>query len=441
MRFIPFIVAAILCVVGTGCDQDMIPGADVEVKLKRLHTSKVSTPRDIAPYDDALSWQEYQVLDVEHGKLDSNVIRVAHWTVTSGKAVPISTKENETITLSLRKFNKDLGLDGVPMNDDLDLVKDHPRFLAMMPPEDKADQPQALRHDYNGHFSEQMKLYWKLRPQLRVVVMGNSHATKGISPRDLLGAENQTTPEALNLAPPGSNNDMQCLIVDDYLMGLPKLETVIWVISGRNFNSDREDRRKFKEFLASPGYEHDQLEKAKLWPVLSDNKLVTTTDLASLHLQESDSWGWSKRGMGSTPPLEPRDKFLEYLASKTEPVGFDWCENSWDRFSATVKKLNQKGITVFVLTTPMHPGMASVPPADPNGTTDEGFKSLVTHGRKLDQQQPLTAFHDFNELEKHEFKSEEFFDLDHLNKKGAHHLSSKIKTWIAQTNLHGQRRP
>jgi len=432
----PMSCAALACVVlmTSACRETaIIPGADVQAVLERIAVSKIRTPQDISPYDDALSWQEYKVVEVRHGKIESPVIRVAHWTVSGGKQVPTDVDLGERVTLSLNLFDEAEGLDGVPKEDDLDLLESPPRFLAMLSPDHPASQPKALRYDYQGHFSEQMKLYWNLRPQLRLVIMGNSHATKGISPRFLLGAENQTTPQALNLAPPGANNDMQCVVIEDYVLPLPKLETVVWVISGRNFNLDRNEGRKLKEFLASPGREHDELGKEEHWPIPPESKPVTIAELDALNLKQYDSWGWNERGKGEMPlPSEP-ERLKEYIDQELQPVSFEWNEASWQKFTKTVKKLNDRGVRVFVLTTPMHPVMANLPPADVDGTGDDGFAQLVAKATELDAALPLTSFYDYNELEKHDFQHSEFFDLDHLNKHGAPRLTQKIAEWIDET--------
>ena len=60
-----------------------------------------------------------------------------------------------------------------------------------------------------------------------------AHATKGIATQEFFGAENRRTPLALNLAPPGACLEMECLVIREYVLPLPKLQWVVWVPSAR----------------------------------------------------------------------------------------------------------------------------------------------------------------------------------------------------------------
>ncbi|WP_256200485.1 hypothetical protein [Verrucomicrobium spinosum] len=210
---------------------ERVPGADLQVVATRVALSKKKLPADILPYDDALVWHEYAVKKVIYGVCDVPKIRVAHWCVVAAKEVPVNEKLEEEVTLNLRPFADKQELQDVSQSDDLDVTEDLPQYLDMTPLPKGKEAPLVLREDYGGFFSEQMRLYWKLRPQLRVVAMGNSLVTKGISTRMFYRQINQGTPVALNLAPAGANNAMQCLVVREYVLPLPKLEWVVWGVS------------------------------------------------------------------------------------------------------------------------------------------------------------------------------------------------------------------
>ncbi|HSJ04598.1 MAG: hypothetical protein ACAI34_00520, partial [Verrucomicrobium sp.] len=160
-----------------------VPGAELQVLAERTVISKIKMPEDILPYDDALVWHEYQVKRVYFGECASEKIRVAHWCVAGSKAVPVEDKIGEEVTLSLRPYGENRGLEDVTQSDDLDVTEDLPKFIDLGQTLQVATTPDAMRMDYSGFFSEQMTLYWKLRPQLRLVAMGNSLVTKGIATR------------------------------------------------------------------------------------------------------------------------------------------------------------------------------------------------------------------------------------------------------------------
>ena len=68
----------------------------------------------------------------------------------------------------------------------------------------------------------------------------------------------------LDLAPAGANNKQQCLIIREYVLPLPKIDTVLWAMSPRTFNAKRGDTFKMEEFLTSPGYQYDQQHQGEL---------------------------------------------------------------------------------------------------------------------------------------------------------------------------------
>jgi hypothetical protein len=412
------------------CQEDTkTRGHTLVADLERLAVSPCKTPEDILPYDEAIVWQEYAVKNIIHGVLEQKKIRVAHWTVVGGKAIPVDQQLGVRTTLKLAPINQIAGLDQVAASDELDVTEDLPRFINLTQTEALGASPEAMRYDYRGVFSQQMILYWKLRSQLRLLVMGHSHATKGVSTKLFYPEENGKTPVALNFAPAGSNNAMQCLLVKEYVMPLPKLEWVIWVVSARSFNAERKDDRKHTEFLESSGWKHDQAHKATLWPVPQDAPLVTTAELEQIEsIFHFDPWGWEGRGKTKLPEDAAAQRKL--ILSELDSTRFKWSVPLFSEFSATVKALNDQGIRVLVLTTPVHPLAATAKAADPDGTTHEGFAEMVQHMEKLDQELPMTWFRDFNLQGKHDFPAADFYDVDHLARSGSYRLTNRIIEWM-----------
>ena len=404
-------------------------GVALKVQAVRLALSKAKTAADIAPYDEALAWHEYQVEQVVSGELAAKTIRVAHWTVLHGQDVPVGRAKDEKVTLTLRPFEDTADLQDVASQDDLDIsFEEVPRFIDMGQTLEKNLTPQALRYDYAGHFSGQMKLYWKLRGQLRLVVMGNSHATKGVCTGMFYPPENEQTPMALNLAPPGGNNHTQCRIVAEYVLPLPKLETVVWVMSPRSFNARRRDQRKEKEFFTSPGYLHDQANRDKLWPVPADAAPVTVKDLAALKLGWVDMWGWEGR---ITTPLPPKlEDARAELLDAFSGTRFRFDDAAWAEFREAVAALTKKGVRVLLLTPPYHPISRETPAADVDDTPHEAMKDFALKLAEFDAAEPKVWFRDFNQGGRHAFPHEEFYDADHVNRTGARNLTGQIIEWM-----------
>jgi hypothetical protein len=413
------------------CGRERLPGGEVRVEAVRIASSKAKTPADIAPYDEALAWHEYDVKALLAGDLDAKRIRVAHWTVLRGEQLMVSTIAGEGVELRLRPFETAAALKDVASSDDLDIATDGgPLFIDIGQARAQNLTPQALRYDYGGSFSDQMKLFWRLRSQLRLVAMGNSHATKDICTGMFFPGENDVSPVALNLAPAGANNRLQCLVIRDYALRLPKLEWVVWVMSPRSFNSRRSDDLKLDDFLASPGFMHDQKHRDDLWPAPAQAKPTTISDLATLQMRWRDAWGWEGRTKINLPASleEARPALLKELSGSN--ASFD--EDAWRLFTETTAMLVQRKIRVLLVEPPFHPITRETPAVDPESTSQKVMGELVAHLEEFDSREPFVWFKDFHQGGNHEFPHDEFYDADHLNREGARHLTSMIIEWMAR---------
>ena len=97
------VVTLLLAVLLSSCgEKEKVAEGEVLVEAERIAASKAQTPKDVQPYDEGLAWHEYRVKRLLDGKLDASTIRVAHWTVLSAKAVPVSTQKGEVMKLKAR---------------------------------------------------------------------------------------------------------------------------------------------------------------------------------------------------------------------------------------------------------------------------------------------------------------------------------------------------
>ncbi len=433
MRVLPPSICLLVSLAGLcSCGEKKKPAGRVDliVEAERVAASKSRTPEDVQPYDESLSWHEYKVKRVISGELAEPVIHVAHWTVLNGKAVPLSTGIGEAMRMKLATFETVEGIKAVPRCDELEIAADEPpRFLDLSQPL----PPKAIlgedRADYAGSFSDQMKLYWKLRPQLKLVAMGNSHATKGIATQEFYGAENRRTPVALNLAPPGACLEMECLVIREYVLPLPKLQWVVWVPSARTFNARRKETWKYDDFMGSRGYAWDRAHQEELWPVPASPP-VTLEDLGTVESGIVDFWGWGGRRKRLLPedPAAARQAILKDL----EKPDFEISEEHWKLFTDTLRMLTDRGVGVLLVNMPMHPFLKDMPTADPNGTTHEGMAEMVRRLEGLHAEMPRVWFRDFNLGGRHDFPHEVFYDADHLNRSGSRDLTKRIVRWMEE---------
>lgn len=96
-----------------------IPEIVVEAELVRL--SKVPTLKEILPYREALMLAEYRVKKVIAGKLEAQIVRVAHWALLDGVARnPAARSPGWSGQLSLETFDANPQLKSLFMSDTLE---------------------------------------------------------------------------------------------------------------------------------------------------------------------------------------------------------------------------------------------------------------------------------------------------------------------------------
>lgn len=422
-------------------------GGVVRISAVRVAATPGKTEEDIAPYDEALAFHEYEVKELLEGEWDDKKIkeppakvRVAHWSVVNGKTISQDTTIGQEVELIIKPFDeKNIRVHEMVIDDELEIVaKEPPKFLDLKALQEVETQPDALRYDYGGFVSKQMQLYWQLRSQLELVVLGNSHASRAILTSEILDEENKNYPKALNLGTGGADGYLQCWIAEKYILPLPRLKSVIWMVSPRVFNKAIRSNHRHEIFIRSPGSDYDLQHQDELWPVPLDAPKVSAGELKAFSLIGVDAWGWT--GNDKLRKLKgSKEQQFQQIENELTKVSYKFDEDFWQQYLQVLQKFTDKKINVYIVISPIHPMSQSTPAADPDGSPAKAFKDLVKRLNKLEEENPLIRFHDTNQLGGHGFTDDEFYDVDHLNKIGATKFTNWMKQWMEkERNLQTQ---
>lgn len=396
--------------------------------LERKAVSKPPSLAQVHPYEEGLVFHSYAVKKVIHGELDASTIQLAHWAFVDSAPQPIDEQLGATITVEILPIGKVPGADDLFQANDLSDFES-PQFVEVPP----SSQPVAsgFRFHYGTALSKQMQLYWEMRDQLRLIAMGNSRTGVGVLTGQLFPEINSKTPIALNLSPPGSNVELQSLILREYVMPLPDLEWVVWGVCPRYFNQSRRDSDRLELFTGSHGYHYDRENQDELWPIRTRNAPLTVADAEEICPANTDIYGATPRPDGQSPDLtDPatRRKFLDYFSI----VRFTWDQAQWDLFETTARAMDSKGVRILLFTPPTHPLARQGKGCDPDGSGREHDAFVMRRLRELDDQLPNVWFQDIHQAGHHDFTEDDFSDAGHLDLSGAERLTQQLVAKINQ---------
>jgi hypothetical protein len=126
------------------------------------------------------------------------------------------------------------------------------------------------------------------------------------------------------------------------------------------------------------------------------------------------------------------DEQRRIIHDQCREARFTWNDQAFAKFRDAARAFTARGVKVLIFTTPMHPLTKDTPAADPDGTSHEGFLEVVRHMEEFDKDTPGLWFRDFHKDGVHDFLADEFYDVDHLNKKGTGRLGTMIQAWMAE---------
>lgn len=429
-RLIRLLSLSLVAILLAGCgkdDPDPWPHVELVVEARRVANAKPLTAEEAKPYDEALAWQEYELVKVIKGDLPKKVKKflVGHWSVIAEQDRSVDTGIGAVATLAIVPPFPGYADVKSTVPDDYD--DELPRYIEAY----KGDGavPKKLRMDYGSIFSRLMAVYWEIRPQIKMVIMGNSHTGVGVEPARLMLPENATTPCAISLAAAGSHMPYQCLLIREYVKDLPKLEWVIWGVSTRSFNKERSINHRMNSFLSSPGRKWDEEHWKEFWPV-KEAAPQTFAELDKKGFSAQAIWEyWSAKKKRSFPvPIDDptKAKLLKLMGKENST----WWDEAWTEFEATVKSLTDKGVKVLLFTPPNHPLSKEAVAVDADQTSRADHQKLIEKLTALGKDQPKVWFHDYNNGGNHPLLHEDFFDVDHLWPTGSEKLTQQLDAWI-----------
>ncbi|MCP3985318.1 MAG: hypothetical protein GY723_13090 [bacterium] len=113
-------------------DREVIPRLRVRARL--VAVSDAPTLKEIAPYREALTVYEWEVLRVIDGELGQDRVRVAHWAVLGGVSQPVaSLRPGAELEIELERMADNKQANSAVLSDDLELDADLSLFIDVGP--------------------------------------------------------------------------------------------------------------------------------------------------------------------------------------------------------------------------------------------------------------------------------------------------------------------
>lgn len=394
------------------------PESTLTIIAKLTAKSAMPTLKDIRPYREALVVYEYEVGRRLEGRFDGDRIRVSHWAIYDKTTQKVGNEKIGTEReVRLTRFEDIKELERTYKSDTLDMDFDVPLYhdVGQIIRRDVSEK----RFDYECGLSEKMRVFWMLKDQLKLVVLGDSRGEEGVRAELFYGEENAITPVAFNLANSGASLEFQELLIEEYLVNLPKLEWVALQLSPRIVNRDY-GSSDYKKMRKSAGYRYDQEHADALW-VTSENSVVTVEGLMLDPDVRKDwkdmPWGWDSSDDTWDDPDFDDDDDDEYELSSER----------WNTLESLVKMLKKRNVKMLLYLSPIHPIIRKADYVDDDDTTRKGYEQLVERLEKLEQTHSNLVFADLLKGGNHDFDPDMFGDLDHLNKDGADKLTRMLE--------------
>jgi uncharacterized membrane protein YkoI len=277
--------------------------------------------------------------------------------------------------------------------------------------------------DMPGSLRRVRRKFMPLRGQLKVVVIGDSRAEKGVDPSYFLGEENQKHPIAFSFGPCARGMAMAQLLCEDYFAHGSKMEWVIYGVSSRVFNTYYTPGNNEDDIKESRGYLADKA----AWATLPD--VTELVEFSEIDTDDSSQWGFDGKDEIKDDISEKgeRERTLRELGGKGRYI-FD--HKRLAMMESAIKKLAEHNVKLLAFSPPIHPISTGMPCTDDDGTSREAYDELVANMNALDKKYANFYFYDVNKKGEHGLEHECFYDLDHLNIRGAKKLSLRLNDFM-----------
>ncbi len=270
--------------------------------------------------------------------------------------------------------------------------------------------------------------FMQLRGQLKIVVIGDSRAEKGVDPSYFLGEENQKHPIAFSFGSSARGMAMAQLLCEDYFAHGSKMEWVIYGLSTRVLNTYYEPGNNEDDIKRSRGYLADKA----AWATLPEIKeLVPFSDVDT---GGDSQWGFDGKE-GIREDLSDKDNREVMLRELGGRGRYKFDLKRLAMLESAIKTLAEHNVKMLAFSPPIHPISIGMPCTDDDGTNREAYDEFVAKMNALDKKYPNFYFFDVNNKGEHGLEHERFYDLDHLNIRGAKKLSLRLNDFMKAVDL------
>ena len=393
------------------------PGPTHVVEAELLAKSRTPAMKDIWVYREGLSVYAYRVGQVRQGELKAGRICVTHWAVKRGIVQPITdTRIGEKLVLKLRPF-EDVAkpFEDVYRSETIDVL-DMPRFhdvgQRLIMPADEAG-----RWNYRVEVGRRLRALLRLRNQLKLVVLGDCQAWFANNTEHYYGEENRKTPVALGLFQERAGLYMHRLLVEHYLVHLPRLEWVILTWNPRYVNGAWTYGAKARAFEASPGFRYDRDHAAEVLRVV-DHPPLTTDQVAAL--SDIGPW-WRRHPYGEIRGVKyGRSARPEVLGNQRKLGWYRFAPDQWEHLEAIARALAARKVRLLAFTTPVHPETARQQVKDKSGVAAKDYQDQVARLKAMEARYPGNFFfYDVNNMGDNGLDDRDFGNIDHCTDTGA----------------------
>ena len=212
---------------------------------------------------------------------------------------------------------------------------------------DKDVEQKDYDDDLPDDFRKMRRTFIKLRGQLKVVVIGDSRAEKGVDPKYFLGEENQKYPMAFSFGGDVKGASLAQILCEDYFVHGPKMEWIIYGVSTRIFNRYYRSGDDVDEIRRSIVYREDKTRWAKL-------PNVRSVPVAVSEMDDYDSpWGFDGED-GVDDDLSDEDKREDAIDDLSEGR-YEFDARRLKAFESMIQALGGHNIRLLAFSPPMLP--------------------------------------------------------------------------------------